>query len=70
MLKIDATRTNNIDILIRRFKRTLDKKKVSSDYRKNEFYTKPTTRRRAAKMAAEKRQRKKLYKETQSRPKN
>ncbi len=43
------------DSLLRRFKRVVDKEDVVKDFRKNEFYEKPSSKRKRAKAAARKR---------------
>ena len=45
----------NIEQLLRRFKRTVENANVINDYRKKEFYEKPTTERKRKKAAAKKR---------------
>ena len=45
----------SFESLLRRFKKAVDKDDVIKDYRKHEFYEKPSSRRKRAKAAAIKR---------------
>ena len=51
------------DVALRRFKRSCEKAGVLADCRSREFYEKPTTARKRAKAAAQKRLAKKLSRE-------
>jgi small subunit ribosomal protein S21 len=53
----------NVNQMLRRFKRKVEDAKILDDLRKKEFYEKPTTERKRKKGAAKARWRKKLEKE-------
>lgn len=70
MPKIIISRTDNIEAVLRRFKRSCEKAGIPFRCREIEAYKKPTTARRQARAAAVKRHLKRLAKEkmgTQSR---
>ena len=52
------------DIALRRFKRTCEKAGVLADFRRREFYEKPTWERKRKKAAAVKRHAKKVWRES------
>lgn len=60
---IDATRSDNIDTSIRRFKRFNDKVGKSRRIHEIQFHVKRTTKRRLAAISARKRHLKNLFKE-------
>lgn len=63
MPKVNVVRTDNIESVLRRFKRSCEKAGIPFRCREIEFYKKPTTARRQARAAAVKRHLKRLAKE-------
>lgn len=63
MPKVNVARTDNIESVLRRFKRSCEKAGIPFRCREIEYYKKPTTARRQARAAAVKRHLKKLAKE-------
>lgn len=57
----------DIDRLLRRFKKAVEKDNTLKDYRKHEFYTKPSVKRKQEKIAAIKRHKKELEKQNELR---
>lgn len=55
MAFVKAKPNENIDSLLKRFKRAVEKSGVLSDYKKNEFYEKPSVKRKKKQAAARKR---------------
>ena len=56
MSKIKQKHSNeSFESLLRRFKKSVDKEDILKDYRKNEFFEKPSSKRKRAKAAAKKR---------------
>ena len=51
------------DYALRRFKRSCEKTGIITEYRKREFYEKPTQARKRKKAAAVKREKKRTYRE-------
>ena len=51
------------DYALRRFKRSCEKTGIINEYRKREFYEKPTQERKRKKAAAVKREKKRTYRE-------
>ena len=51
------------DFALRRFKRSIEKAGVLNEYRKREFYEKPTQERKRKKAAAVKREKKRISRE-------
>jgi small subunit ribosomal protein S21 len=51
------------DYALRRFKRACEKAGIINEYRKREFYEKPTQERKRKKAAAVKREKKRTYRE-------
>ena len=63
MPKVTVARTDNIESVLRRFKRSCEKAGIPFRCREIEFYKKPTTARRQARAAAVKRHLKRLAKD-------
>lgn len=69
MPKVEVKKYENIDRALRRFKRACEKAGVFTDSRKHEFYEKPSERKKRAKAAAIKRQKRSLEKQQTARRK-
>lgn len=69
MPRIRVKEGENLEYAIRRFKRACEKAGVITEFRRREFYEKPTTIRKRKKAAAVKRYQKKLQRETMGRRK-
>jgi small subunit ribosomal protein S21 len=65
MAKVTAKNYEKFDQLLRRFKRSCDNDKIVIQARENEFYEKPTNKRKKAKQSAIKRQAKKVKSENE-----
>ena len=63
MPTIDATRCNHVDIAIRRFRRACEKSGVFGRLREVEYFRKPTTLRRLARITARKRHMKLVFRQ-------
>lgn len=66
MPSIDISENMPFDVALRRFKRSSEKAGILSKCRENEYYEKPTERRKRQKAAAVKRSRKKRQKEQEA----
>jgi len=55
MSYVKAKPGESIDSLLRRFKKAVDKSGILSDYKKNEFYEKPSIQKKKKQIAARKR---------------
>ncbi len=64
MPQVKLKEGEQVDVAIRRFKRSCEKAGVLADVRKREFYEKPTQERKRKKAAAVKRYQKKLARES------
>lgn len=64
MPRIRVKEGENLEYAIRRFKRACEKAGVITEFRRREFYEKPTAIRKRKKAAAVKRYQKKLQRET------
>ena len=63
MPSIKVNENENLDIALRRFKRSCERAGIVAELRRREFYEKPTTVRRRKKIAAMRRQHKKTNRE-------
>ena len=63
MPSVDIQETGSFDVALRRFKRSCEKAGIPTKLRQQEFYEKPTSKRKRKHAAAVKRYAKKLQKE-------
>ena len=66
MPSVDIQETGSFDVALRRFKRACEKAGIPTKLRQQEFYEKPTSKRKRKHAAAVKRYAKKLQKEQET----
>ena len=66
MPSVDIQETGSFDVALRRFKRSCEKAGIPTKLRQQEFYEKPTSKRKRRAAAAVKRYSKKLQKEQET----
>ncbi len=57
MIRVRAERDENIETLLRRFRKLCEKEGLIKDIKRSQFYEKPSDRRRAARRRSEKKMR-------------